>query len=174
MTAERVIISSYDPRWPVLYEEERQCIESAISPHVQEIQHIGGTAVPGLAAKPILDIMVGVRNMKDAPACIEGLTGIGYEYVPKYERTLQHRWFLRKSGVAGRTHHVHLVERSNREWWDSHVLFRDYLRSHPEAAREYEGLKRSLAERFGEDRDAYTDAKTSFIVEMERRAKSAY
>lgn len=111
--------------------------------------------------------MVGVRALKDAPACIEALSGIGYEYVPRLERTLQRRRFLRKSSAGKRTHHVHLIERSNHEWWDSHVLFRDYLRSHPEAAREYESLKRDLAERFREDRDAHTTAKTSFILEME-------
>ena len=172
MNAEPVEIVPYDPRWPSLFERERQVIESAINPYVREIQHVGSTAVPGLAAKPVLDIMVGVRTLEDAPACVEGLTGIGYEYVPEFEEQLPWRRFFRKLHEGRRTHQIHLVERSDREWWDRHIAFRDYLRLHSEAAREYGRLKQDLAERFRDDRDIYTDAKTDFITALERRAKS--
>ncbi len=147
-----------------------------IGAYVEKIRRIGSIAILGLAAKPILDGMVGLRTLKDARACIEGLTAIGHEYAPEFEKELPFRRFFRKSSVVGRMHHVHFVERSNAEWWDRHALFRDYVCSPIQRSRAstYGRLKRDLAERFREDRDAYTDAKTSFIVEMEREAESAF
>lgn len=174
MTAEPIEIVPYDPRWPDLFERERQAIESAIGHYVEEIEHIGSTAIPGLAAKPVLDIMVGVRTMEGSPGCIRGLAAIGYEYVPRFERELHRRRFFRKYTEGRRTHHVHLVERSNSDWWDQHVLLRDYLRDHPRVAREYESLKRYLAKSFRDDRDDYTEAKTDFVTEVERRARHDY
>ena len=110
-------------------------------------------------------------SLDDSPILIERLVGIGYEYVPEFERVLPFRRYFRKVRDGRRTHQIHLVERSNAEWWDRHLLFRDYLRSHPETAREYGRLKNHLAERLRADREAYTDAKTDFISEIVRRAR---
>jgi GrpB-like predicted nucleotidyltransferase (UPF0157 family) len=132
---------------------------------------LGSTAVPGLAAKPVIDIMVGVKSLDDSPILVERLVGIGYEYVPEFEKILPFRRYFRKMREGRRTHQVHLVERSNAEWWDRHLLFRDYLRANPEIAREYAHLKYELSDRLGEDREAYTDAKTEFISEIVRRAQ---
>ncbi len=161
----------YDPRWPEMFEEEQKRIEAAIGHYVVEIKHIGSTAVPGLAAKPIIDIMVGVRTLDDAPACINGLVNIGYEYVPEFEREFPFRRYFRKLRDGKRTYQIHLVERSNAGWWDRHVLFRDYLCSHPDALIKYERLKRELARRFRDDRGAYTEAKTGFISKVEEQAR---
>lgn len=154
-----------------MFEEEKRRIEAAIGPYVEEIEHIGSTAVPGLAAKPVIDIMVGVRTLEDAPACIDGLVSIGYEYVSEFERELPFRRYFRKLRDGKRTHQIHLVERSNAGWWDRHVLFRNYLRSHPDALLKYEKLKRELARRFRDDRGAYTEAKTGFISKVKEQAR---
>jgi GrpB-like predicted nucleotidyltransferase (UPF0157 family) len=169
-SADPVIVVPYDEAWPSLFEEEQTRIESAIGPWVEEIEHVGSTAVPGLAAKPVIDIMVGVKSLVESSILVERLVGIGYEYVPEFERVLPFRRYFRKMREGRRTHQIHLVERPNAEWWDRHLLFRDYLRVHPEAAEEYARLKYELSHRFGEDRVAYTEAKTAFISEVVRRA----
>lgn len=131
---------------------------------------MGSTAVPGLAAKSVIDIMVGVRSLEDSPTLVQRLVGIGYEYVPEFERVMPVRRYFRKMRTRWRTHQIHLVERTNTAWWDRHLLFRDYLRENPEIAGEYAHLKYDLSYRFGEDREAYTDAKTDFISKVVRRA----
>lgn len=171
VSADPVVVVPYDDAWPSLYEEERARIERAIGPWVEGIEHVGSTAVPGLAAKPVIDIMVGVKSIEDSSNLVERLVGIGYEYVPEFERVLPFRRYFRKMREGRRTHQIHLVERSNTEWWDRHLLFRDYLRADPEIAGEYAHLKYELSDRFGEDRVAYTDAKTHFISEIVRRAQ---
>jgi GrpB-like predicted nucleotidyltransferase (UPF0157 family) len=168
-----VILVPYEEAWPSLFEEERARIEDAIGPWVEEIEHIGSTAVPGLAAKPVIDIMVGVRGLEDSSALIGRLEAIGYEYVPEFEQQMPFRRYFRKLRGRRRTHQIHLVERSNAEWWDRHVLFRDHLRAHPEVAEGYARLKYEVSDRFREDRAAYTDAKTDFIAEVVRLAEKA-
>jgi GrpB-like predicted nucleotidyltransferase (UPF0157 family) len=120
--------------------------------------------VPGLAAKPVVDIMVGVRSLEDSPVLVERLESIGYEYVPGLEETMPLRRYFRKLQNGRRTYQIHLVERSNAEWWNDHLDFRDHLRSHGGAARRYADLKLGLAARFRNDREAYTDGKTAFVA----------
>ena len=92
-----VVVVPHDPRWPALFEDERARIDRALGPWVEQIEHIGSTAVPGLAAKPVIDIMVGVGSLEDSPAIVERLTGIGYEYVPELERQMPSRRYFRKT-----------------------------------------------------------------------------
>ncbi len=166
-----VVVVPYDEAWPSLFEEERARIERAIGPWVEEIEHVGSTAVPGLAAKPVIDIMVGVKSLDDTPIFVKRLEAIGYEYVPELERQMPQRRYFRKLRQGRRTHQIHLVERSDAAFWDRHVLFRDYLRAHPEVAEGYARLKYEVSERFREERVAYTDAKTGFIAEVVRLAE---
>src|SRR5215211_127888 len=105
-----IVVVPYDEAWPSLFEEERDRIERAIGPWVEEIEHVGSTAVPGLAAKPVIDIMVGVKSLADSPIIVERLVGIGYEYVPEFEQTLPFRRYFRKMREGRRTHQIHLVE----------------------------------------------------------------
>ena len=91
-----IVVVPYDEAWPSLFEAERVRIERAIGPWTEEIEHVGSTAVPGLAAKPVVDIMVGVESLDDAPVLVERLEGLGYEYVPEFERELPLRRFFRK------------------------------------------------------------------------------
>ena len=166
----QVVLVEYNPLWPMLFEEERAQILSLTGPWVESVEHIGSTSVPGLGAKPILDIMVGLRSLSDAPQCISRLETIGYEYVPRHEAVLpERRYFHKGPSYSSRTHHLHMVETTS-EFWKRHLLFRDYLRAHPETARQYYELKKALAERFPTDRAAYTDAKTSFIESTVARA----
>ena len=168
--ANPVKIVDYSPRWSVLYEEEKNKILGVIGHKVVEIEHIGSTAVPGLGAKPIIDIMVGVSRLTDAEECIEPLRSIGYEYVPEYEVEIPERRYFRKGPVN--THrHLHMVEVVN-DFWERHLLFRDYLRAHPEVASEYLALKKDLAARYGTERNSYTEAKTSFIEQVVGRARA--
>jgi GrpB-like predicted nucleotidyltransferase (UPF0157 family) len=135
------------------------------------IEHIGSTAVPGLAAKPVIDIMPGVLSMADAESCIEGMRRLGYEYVPEFEDALPDRRYFRK-GHPEQKWHVHIVEVGG-PFWRRHIAFRDYLRAHPEAAGKYAALKRRLAAQYPYDSLAYTDAKSEFILGIEEKAAAA-
>ncbi len=157
-----VVVVDYDPRWPSQYEEEKDRILGAIGDVTVAIEHIGSTAVPGLGAKPIIDIMVAVSRLGDAERCIEPLQEIGYEYVPEYNDVIPERRYFHKGPPGARTYHLHMVELTS-GFWERHLLFRDFLRTHPEEARRYHQLKKELAAKFGSDRDGYTEAKTSFI-----------
>jgi GrpB-like predicted nucleotidyltransferase (UPF0157 family) len=169
MDPDPIVVVPYDPRWPLLFEEERDLIGAAVGARAVKIEHVGSTAVPGLAAKPVIDIMVGSRSIEeDSPTLVGGLTRIGYEY--RGEAGVPGRLFSRKFRGGERTHHLHLFELGGEEW-DRHLLFRDYLREHPGAAREYARLKRDLAARFRDDREAYTDAKTAFISAVVDKAR---
>jgi GrpB-like predicted nucleotidyltransferase (UPF0157 family) len=164
-----VIIEDYDPRWPERFETLRMRIDAALGPLVAAIEHVGSTAVPGLAAKPIIDIDVLLRSDSDLPLAIGRLGTLGYE----------HQGNL---GIAGReafrvpaadvSHHLYVCPPNSQAYLE-HLAFRDHLRSHPEEARGYELLKRLLACQYGNDRDGYTQAKSEFIEAILRRAKLA-
>jgi len=166
-----VTIVDYDPQWPILYQEEKRRILEAIGHVIVAIEQVGSTAVPGLGAKPIIDIMVAVSHLADAEACIDPLQGIGYEYAPELEVSMPQRRYFDKGPAEARIH-LHMVELTS-GFWERHLLFRDFLRDHPEVAREYDRLKRELAAEYGSDRAGYTEAKTSFIRSVEARARTA-
>jgi GrpB-like predicted nucleotidyltransferase (UPF0157 family) len=153
-------VVDYDQDWPRLYAEERDRIGAAIGEGVLAIEHVGGTAVPGLPAKPVIDLMVGVEDIERAGPAVAGLINLGYEYVPELESQLPDRRYFRRG--TPESHHVHMVPVSS-DYWAEHLLFRDYLRSHPQAAEEYGKLKLGLAGRHRLDRDAYRAGKVPFI-----------
>lgn len=173
MSPPAVAIADYDRRWPEMYEAEKARILEAAGQWLVDIQHVGSTSVPGLAAKPIIDIMPGIRSLADAPRIIEPMSRLGYEYIPEYEDQLPERRYFRKPAgpefVNRRNFHVHVVETTS-DFWHRHLAFRDYLRTHPEAAAEYAALKRRLAAEFRSDREGYTEAKSDFITRIERLA----
>ena len=162
-----VIVVDYDPRWPLIYEEERRLILGALGRWVVAIEHIGSTSAPGLAAKPIIDIMVGGRSLDDAERCIAPLASVGYVFKP--DDTMPGRRYFNK-GPQSDHRHLHMVEVGG-EMWQNQLRFRDYLRAHPETAAAYAALKRELAASFGRDREGYTDAKTEFIQSVLRAAR---
>jgi GrpB-like predicted nucleotidyltransferase (UPF0157 family) len=161
MPADELIrLAAPDPGWAARFELEREALEEAIGEWVHGgIHHVGSTAVPDLEAKPIIDILVGVRDLEIARACFESLAGLGYLYAPYLPAEMH--WFC-KPDPARRTHHLHLVPVDSPRYCDE-LAFRDRLRADPRLAADYATLKRQLAERYRDDREAYTDAKGAFI-----------
>lgn len=162
MSEERVVLVEYSAEWPKRFEPERRLLVDAFDCVAVEVEHIGSTAVPGLAAKPIVDILLGAPSLAAIEARIESLAAIGYHYVPEHERVLPQRRYFVKPGRGAAAFHLHAVDRSDAFWTD-HVAFRDMLRGDARLAARYEALKRELAARFAHDRAAYTDAKSPFI-----------
>jgi GrpB-like predicted nucleotidyltransferase (UPF0157 family) len=157
---EPIRLVPYDPSWPARFAEERAVLDEEIGGWATGgIHHVGSTAVPGLSAKPIIDILAGVVSLHAAKACFDPLAKLGYLYAP-YRADEMH-WFC-KPHPSRRTHHLHLVPTDSSRFHDE-LAFRDRLRSSPKLAEEYAGLKRDLAERFADDREAYTDGKVDFI-----------
>jgi GrpB-like predicted nucleotidyltransferase (UPF0157 family) len=153
-------IVSYDVSWPRLFHDEAEVLRRVLAPWLAgSIEHIGSTAVPGLAAKPVIDIMAGVETLEGSRPAIAAATEVGYCYWP-YQAETKH-WFCKPSPSV-RTHHLHLVP-VNAAAWVRPIAFRDYLRAHADVAREYEELKQRLALKYRLDREAYTEAKSSFI-----------
>jgi GrpB-like predicted nucleotidyltransferase (UPF0157 family) len=156
----------------MLFEEEKHRILDAIEHYVARIEHIGSTAVPGLGAKPIIDILVAIHNLGDSEHCISPLKSIGYEYIPEYEKSIPERRYFRKGKFSQEQHyHLHMVELTS-GFWKRHLLFRDYLRTHPKMAQQYFDMKKNLALKYGIDHKGYTDAKTDFIQKTLARSKT--
>ena len=167
-----IVVVRYDPQWPDMFVEERARLLNVVGDWVIGVEHIGSTSVPGLAAKPVIDILVGVRALADADAQLHSSRSavLGYEYIQAFETVMPfRRYFRRLTDELKHSHHIHLVEQES-EFWERHLLFRDYLRAHPEQAREYEQLKRRLAPQFSDVND-YAEAKTEFIRAAEARAR---
>jgi GrpB-like predicted nucleotidyltransferase (UPF0157 family) len=161
-----IVIVDYDPVWINLFNSEKQIIEGVTGiKNIIRIEHIGSTAIPGLCAKPTIDILVEIKNETDTGLFIGNLKKIGYHFIPKPENPPPHMMFAKgysENGFTGQTFHIHLRYRGE---WDE-LLFRDYLIRNPEAAHEYAELKRILSIDFINDREAYTDNKTDFIKKI--------
>ncbi|MCR8644415.1 GrpB family protein [Paenibacillus sp. N1-5-1-14] len=158
---EEVIITTYDPIWAVDYEVERAKFVTALSDIIVGIEHIGSTSVPGLDAKPVIDMMIGVGDL-DVVSLehIQSLAALGYEYVEKAE--FPERKFFRKGAWRAGTHHLHMYT-YNSAHWQANLYFRDYLRANPQAVKAYSHLKRELKDLYPNDRVNYTAAKAPFI-----------
>jgi GrpB-like predicted nucleotidyltransferase (UPF0157 family) len=168
----RIVVAEYDPAWPRMFEEERARVLDALGSLPVAIEHVGSTAVRGLAAKPIIDLLVSVRDLDEARrACDEPLAVLGYRYMREYEAWLPDELLFRKGTPGPWTHHVHVVEPSGARWQEL-VLIRDHLRRHPEVARAYADLKRALALVFGDDIAGYRNAKRPFLEAVLARARA--
>ena len=168
---EDVVIEPWDARWPELFEREQAHLRDALpEPLVRRIEHFGSTAVPGLAAKPVIDMLVEVTDLElTRQQVVPILEAKGYDYFWRPtqgdDRPPFYAWFIRRDPASGRrTHHIHMVEAHFEQWQG--LLFRDHLRAHAAAAREYEALKRQLAEAYPNDRVAYTKEKTRFVTRI--------
>lgn len=185
-TGKPIVIAEYDPSWPITFARERDTIVEACGADVfVRVEHVGSTSVPGLAAKPIIDMMPGLRSLGDAVRLIEPLASAGWQYVPAFERPIPElndpgmpfRRYFRKDIEGERAFHLHMVEVTS-DFWRDQLLFRDYLRAYPDAAGAYAALKRELAARFNGSLTAssnvnvgYTDQKSAFITESLARAR---
>ena len=156
----QVEVVPYNPLWPGMFLEEQSVLQAVLAPWlVGKVEHVGSTAVPGLAAKPVIDIMAPVRTLAESQGAVEAARTVGYLYYP-YKPTEMH-WFCKPS-PAHRTHHLHIVPVAS-ELWHQRLVFRDALRSNPPLAQAYAMLKLRLAEQYKNDREAYTEAKAPFI-----------
>jgi len=166
----KVSIVEYRPQWREMFEEEKQLLQTVLSEASTKVEHIGSTSIDGLAAKPIIDIMVGLTDFSVADDRVPRIETLGYEYIKKYEDEMPFRRYFMKNLNGIRTHQIHMVE-INSEFWARHLLFRDYLRHNPDMVKKYAALKKQLAEREWEDVNEYADAKTEFIRSVEHKAK---
>lgn len=165
-------VVDYDPNWPSLFDAEKALILAALGEDNLQIEHFGSTSVPGLPAKPVIDIAVGVDNLQQAEIYIPILETLGYTYEPDLENDIATRRFLWKGTPLVHTHHIS-IEVPGSPVWVEHILFRDYLRQHPDEARRYQALKRELAARLVSDAEAYVRGKTDFVLSCLEKAKAA-
>jgi GrpB-like predicted nucleotidyltransferase (UPF0157 family) len=161
--APAVVIVEYDLSWPDRFEAERGRIVDALGDLAVAVEHVGSTAVPGLAAKAIIDLAVALPSLDRADEAVSRLGALGYERRPAGDFT--GRLFLARFVGGRRDAHLSLSTLET-EFWRVHLLFRDRLREEPELAREYEALKRSLATRHRQDRQAYLEGKTDFVARV--------
>jgi GrpB-like predicted nucleotidyltransferase (UPF0157 family) len=159
---EPVELSAYSPMWPVVFDIERGRLAAIFGADAAVIEHIGSTAVAGLGAKPIIDVMLGVPALAIVERRIPELVAEGYRYVPEFEKSVPERRFLVKILGHPGYFHLHAVVHAS-PFWRRHLAFRDALRADAALAAEYWKLKRRFAARFPNDRAAYTDAKSEFI-----------
>jgi GrpB-like predicted nucleotidyltransferase (UPF0157 family) len=162
-----IVVVDYDPAWPALFAALRAPVAATLGDMAVAIEHVGSTAVPGLAAKPIIDLDVAIRTETRLPAAIERLARLGYAYEGH-------------KGIPGRAafawppqavrHHLYVCALDSVEY-RCHLLFRDYLRTHPETTAAYAALKRQLAARYRLQRDAYAEAKGPFVHVTMARAE---
>lgn len=160
---------NYNAKWVDMFNVERNFLHLHISQYVVgSIEHVGSTAVKGMIAKPIIDIMVGVKSLHDAQGAINILSNNSYCYYP-YKADVMH-WFCKPSPEV-RTHHLHLVPYLSTLWYER-IAFRNILRNNPDVALQYADLKVDLANRHIDDREAYTQKKWPFIKSMLSRFQS--
>ena len=157
----------YDPRWPDQYQYEAQLIAEIFSDQLTAIHHIGSTAIPGIKAKPVIDIMVVVPVIEQVNQFNQAMINLGY--IPRGERGIPGRRYFRKGTDEMHSHHVHVYGHGH-EAIMQQLNFRDYLRAHPVEAQAYSQLKEVLAQQYREDPAGYTEGKTDFVVERNKRA----
>jgi GrpB-like predicted nucleotidyltransferase (UPF0157 family) len=171
---DEIYLVEYDPRWTEMYAAEAERVQAALPAGlVSAIEHFGSTAIPGLVAKPIIDILIAVRSVQEArEIAVRPLEAIDYAFWS--DNPQRDRLFFVKGlppAAPHRTHHVHITELGSDMW--ERLLFRDYLRAHPDEASRYGNLKLGLMARFRDDREAYTAAKSSYLDEVMAKARAA-
>jgi GrpB-like predicted nucleotidyltransferase (UPF0157 family) len=154
----RVRVVDYDEAWPKLYEVEAERLRETLAGSLRVIEHVGSTSVPGLAAKPVIDIAASVESFDELD--VDLLEALGYRYVPRFEEELPNRRYFTRGD-----YHLHVYEQEHEEFMD-YVRFRDYLRTHPEDAEAYGALKLRLAAERPDDREAYQEAKAPFVERL--------
>lgn len=148
--------------WPARFEDVRARLAAALGDAAVRIDHVGSTSVPGIAAKPIIDVQLSVRDLSDEASYVPQIEALGWPLRTR-ELSREHMYFRDPVGVPRRVQ-IHVCQAGS-QWERDHLLFRDYLRAHPERARGYEAVKQAAKERYGHDRVIYTEAKGPFIEE---------
>lgn len=190
----KITIEDYNEQWPLAFAQQRDIIRQALSGIPAAIEHIGSTSVPGLGAKPIIDILVGLDTEAALDSVIFPMQQSGYTYHKKYEPLWrERRYFVKLQPITGlpiptlidigaddsyRAHfnttvHIHIVEKDKYDW-QRHIAFRDYLRAHPDVRAAYEQIKRKISEQEFTDMIAYNDMKDAFVKTTEKAALAWY
>jgi GrpB-like predicted nucleotidyltransferase (UPF0157 family) len=168
-----IIISEPDPNWKKLFMAEKKKIEKVLgSKEIVRLEHIGSTAIPGLKAKPSIDILLEITETAEHRVLIDGLGKLKYHFIPKPENPAPHMMFVKgytKNGFEGQAFHVHVRYGGD---WDE-LYFRDYLIQNPRVAKEYEKVKIKLSKEYKNDRDGYTEMKTGFIKRINKIARKS-
>ncbi len=165
--ARKIEVVEYNPHWKKQFKEEAKLIKKILGKNCVTVNHIGSTAIKGMCAKPIIDIMPIVKDINAVDALNSEFEKLGYECLGEYG--IAGRRFYRK-GSDNPTHHIHIFEKTDKENIDRHFAVRDYLMLHPEVAKEYGELKKKLADEFAFDREAYCKGKDAFIKDLEQKA----
>lgn len=156
----------FSKNWKRSFNEEKRIFLDLIGDFILDIEHIGSTAIEGASAKPIIDILISLRKFEDGFACVKPLENIGYEFRGEYGQPGRH-YFVKGRQVV--THHVHMFEKTHPDF-EKHILFRDYLNGHPDYVRKYCDLKKELLGKYQNNRELYTESKTSFIEDVVKKA----
>ncbi len=167
----KITIKKYNPDWKTEFEEESCLLMCSIKEPDAKIEHIGSTSVDGLGAKPVIDVMIGLRNFNTANNHISAIESLRYSYVSQYESVLPFHRFFTKELNGKRTHHIHMGGLET-EFWNRHLRFRDHLRENNEDRDKYLELKMDLAKREWTDGNEYADAKSEFIKGIEEKIKA--
>ena len=165
----RIEVVAHDPNWLALFDAEAEDIAVILGAELVAIHHIGSTAIPGIKAKPVIDLLVEVHDIEKIDDFNAAMVGMGYESMG--EHGIPGRRFFRKPGQSVRTHHTHVFGVGHPDI-ERHLNFRDYLIAHPEEAQVYGRLKEDLARRFPENIDSYVEGKSEFIREIDVKAKA--
>ncbi len=165
----KIEVVPHKPRWSELFQEAVEDLTAVFGPEIVAAHHIGSTAIPGILAKPIVDVLLVVRDIDKIDSFNPEMMEQGYR--PQGEFGIPARRFFIKGSETYRTHHVHVFEDGHAAI-DRHLAFRDYLRAHPDQAQAYSRLKDKLARQFPHDIDGYMAGKNGFIKEIERRAEA--
>jgi GrpB-like predicted nucleotidyltransferase (UPF0157 family) len=160
---QQIVIAEYDPIWPHWYESAAYRIREALGDKVLQLDHVGSTSVPEIAAKPIIDMAATIRSYDDAAAIAAALRAPGWSWAPEPDDDELRRASFCFPEPGYRTHHLHAIEARSPHWrrW---LAFRDALRDDVRLARQYAALKQRLAQQFAHDRDSYRAGKTAFVV----------
>lgn len=175
---DRIYLVPYSEKWPALFEVEKQHLLACLPNELLgRIEHYGSTAIPGMPAKPVIDMLVEVNSLEETrQRIVPILEGQGYDYFWRATHGEDgppfYAWFIKRNASGERTHHIHMVEPQFDHW--NSLYFRDYLIAHPDLAREYAALKHKLSVQYSDDRVAYTRGKTSFVLSVTAKAIAYY
>jgi GrpB-like predicted nucleotidyltransferase (UPF0157 family) len=168
---DKVELFSYNEAWKLEFEREKEILSNILKDNALDIQHIGSTAIPGLCAKPIIDVAVAVANLEKLKELIPLMLSSGYDVLDSIET--KGEILARKGSSECRTHYIH-IEVINSEYWKNHILFRDYLLKYPENIKLYEQIKQKFAADYKDDRKKYTEEKNAFIKNILKLAEQEF
>lgn len=163
-----VILYPHSEEWTILFQRERINLYNCIKEEIIDIQHVGSTSISGMYSKPIIDIVVGIKDFKDGFRLIDDVQSIGYNFKGSLGKS--NRFFFWKGNESSNTHNLHIVEYGD-ENWENQILFRDFMNNHSDYREKYFSLKMELGNKYKDDRYEYTKEKTEFILDVIQLAK---